>query len=283
MKENRFIATLSLFLGLTIITSCSLKESDLYSDYEEELVEHLSASEQEKVSKFESSYLSCHSNKTRSGNEDIVLVGYKTVSYHGEDSAFVNTIWEHYKKEIEATNYTLTLDGKVRIYFRMKDAIILIDGTKYVADSIGVVHDVILNSHSVIEAIGSEKSRQSVKTIFARRYKHEKIYLDQSSIIFNLGERFSCCAQKKMLKKTLSISEDSSGSGSSNVSCTQNHPGFPNCSKAYNITTERCMFMPDRCMNYNGYGTDCSGSHLYFVGSDCSVAMALGHCWNEYM
>ena len=36
-------------------------------------------------------------------------------------------------------------------------------------------------------------------------------------------------------------------------------------------------------MDYNGFGTDCSGSHLYFIGSDCSVAMKNGHCWNELM
>lgn len=34
-------------------------------------------------------------------------------------------------------------------------------------------------------------------------------------------------------------------------------------------------------MDYNGFGSDCSGSHNYFLGSDYSKAMAAGHCWNE--
>lgn len=50
---------------------------------------------------------------------------------------------------------------------------------------------------------------------------------------------------------------------------------------AFGISSDRCVIKYDRCMDYNGFGSDCSGSHNYFLGSDCSKAMAAGHCWNE--
>lgn len=282
MEKKIIINVLSLLLGL-FLTSCSSKESDMFSFNKNERVEYLSASEKEQVIEFESKYVSTCCNKTRSQSDGIVLIGYKTVSYHGEDSVYVNKLWDYYRKQIDATGYTLTLDGKVRIYFRMKDAIILVDGKKYIADSTGVIHNVDVNENSVLEAVGSVKSNYSVQTTFAQSYKHEKLYIDQLSVIFDLGERKTCCAHCKMIKKTKSASDESSSTGEINVSCIRNHPGFPNCTKAFNITTERCQFKSDRCMDYNGFGTDCSGSHLYFVGSDCSKAMALFHCWNELM
>lgn len=281
MKKVFFIPFF-LFLVFFLAMSCSSNENGIFMLNESEHLEHLSTREKEKINDFESRYVCCNNNKTRSAADGIVLIGYKTVSYQGEDSVFVNKLWEYYKKEIEATGYTVTLDGKVRIYFRMKDAIIFVNGKKYTADSTGVIHNVNINENSTLEAIGCEKSNKSIKTIFARKYKHEKLYLGHSSVVFNLGERKTCCAKKKSLKRTLRDSEGSD-SGESNVPCTTNHPGYPNCSKAFNITTERCEFKDDRCMDYNGYGTDCSGSHLYFVGSDCSKAMALFHCWNELM
>lgn len=52
---------------------------------------------------------------------------------------------------------------------------------------------------------------------------------------------------------------------------------------------------PDTCMDYNGWKTDCKkgtttkfgiptlSKAVKFLGSDCSVSMARGHCWNEVM
>lgn len=77
-------------------------------------------------------------------------------------------------------------------------------------------------------------------------------------------------------------------------SCNDNHNG-DNCSKAYNINMGRCPPAPKTCMDYNGFITDCKKGTtkkfgipsftktVKFVGSDCSVAVARGHCWNEIM
>jgi hypothetical protein len=38
-------------------------------------------------------------------------------------------------------------------------------------------------------------------------------------------------------------------------------------------------------MDYNGPGTDCNKAKRakYFLGSDCSTAVAAGHCYNEML
>ncbi|EHA45852.1 hypothetical protein MGG_03078 [Pyricularia oryzae 70-15] len=76
--------------------------------------------------------------------------------------------------------------------------------------------------------------------------------------------------------------------------CLENHKG-KNCSKAYGINQGRCPMNPDTCMDYNGWKTDCKkgtttkfgiptlSKAVKFLGSDCSVSMARGHCWNEVM
>lgn len=76
--------------------------------------------------------------------------------------------------------------------------------------------------------------------------------------------------------------------------CLQNHNGI-NCSKAYNINMGRCPMNAKTCMDYNGFTTDCKkgtttkfgiptlSKAIKFLGSDCSVSMARGHCWNEVM
>lgn len=83
--------------------------------------------------------------------------------------------------------------------------------------------------------------------------------------------------------KSLRTEELEEGGVGDAVPCTQNHGGM-NCTAAFpTVSTLRCTTKWDRCMDYNGYGTDCSGSHSYFTGSDCFWAMAQGECWNEIM
>jgi hypothetical protein len=76
--------------------------------------------------------------------------------------------------------------------------------------------------------------------------------------------------------------------------CLANHGG-ENCSKAYKINEGRCTMNPKTCMDYNGYTTDCTKGTTHrwgiptlskvikFVGSDCSVSVLRGHCYNELM
>jgi hypothetical protein len=66
--------------------------------------------------------------------------------------------------------------------------------------------------------------------------------------------------------------------------CVKNHDG-ENCSNKFKIREGRCPFKSDVCMDYNGPGTDCNRAHRakYFIGSDCSIAVSDGHCYNEML
>lgn len=76
--------------------------------------------------------------------------------------------------------------------------------------------------------------------------------------------------------------------------CLENHKG-KNCSKTYGINQGRCPMNAKTCMDYNGFKTDCKkgtttkfgfptlSKAIKFLGSDCSISMARGHCWNEVM
>ena len=57
MEKKIIINVLYLLLGL-FLTSCSSKESDMFSFNKNERVEYLSASEKEQVIEFESKYVS---------------------------------------------------------------------------------------------------------------------------------------------------------------------------------------------------------------------------------
>ena len=67
-----------------------------------------------------------------------------------------------------------------------------------------------------------------------------------------------------------------------NNGCVKNHGGI-NCSDKYKIHEGRCPEVHSTCMDYNGWFTDCNKAHRreYFIGSDCSVSVARGNCWNE--
>lgn len=131
-----------------------------------------------------------------------------------------------------------------------------------------------------LKICGRDKTSKTVRTTFKKSIKPEKYYSESGALIFNLGERKFCC-KNKLIKKRMKTLDEINGDGK--ISCTKNHSPSRNCTEAFGCYQNRCTPLYDRCMDYNGFGTDCSGSHLYFIGSDCSVAMKNGHCWNELM
>ena len=240
----------------------------------------LSQEELQKVNLFESQYINrITANKTRSEvSNKITLVGYTTIAYHGKDSIFVNKLWDKCKNEIEETGYFLTLNGKVRVYYPLREAIVNINGKKYIADSCGIVCLKDVASDYNVKLLGRAKSVKNVETKFCHEFMPEKEYELTNVLVYNFGERKKCCEDKDsapMMKSSSEHSEDTK------VNCIKNHLPNRNCTEAFNCYQGRCPINYNTCMDYNGFYTDCSGSDVYFVGSDCSVAMALGHCWNE--
>lgn len=263
-----------LFVLFVVIIACNKEHLDIYfqdNSYKESVLKN-------KIETFESSYIN-RKNKTRTNNTKYTtLIGYTTVAYHNEDSIAVNYLWEKFKKEIEANGSFLTLDGKMRVYYPMREAIVEYQGQIYTADSLGQIPYIPIERMDEIKVIGRAKTALTIETKFANKFEATKMYRNDATLIFDMGIR-KC--HKEGFKKVTTRMEQGTSGGS--VSCTQNHYPHPNCTVAFGVARERCVTKYDRCMDYNGWGTDCSGSHMYFAGSDCSIAMAQGHCWNEAM
>lgn len=129
---KRILKLFFLFCFSFIVASCG-------TDNEREgQAQQLSSVEKQKISIFESSYLKKNCLvQMRAGTKPIKLVGYVTMSFHGEDSVFVNKLWAYYKKDIDKCGSFLVLDGKVRIYFPLREAIVKTNNATVVSDSLG--------------------------------------------------------------------------------------------------------------------------------------------------
>lgn len=270
MKKTIFL----LAIVFVAIVACSKDYLDGNSQNDTNIVAEL----ENKIIDFEANYIINHSQTRTTDVKYTKLIGYTTVAYHNEDSIAVNYLWEKYKKEIEANGSFLTLDGKMRVYYPMREAIVEYQGQIYTADSLGQIPYIPLERMDEIKVIGRAKTALTIETKFANKFEASKMYRNDGTLIFDMG--IKKCHKEGFKKVTTRAEQEISGG---NVSCTQNHYPYTNCTRAFNVAVGRCVTKDDRCMDYNGFGTDCLGSKLYFVGSDCSVAMAQGHCWNEIM
>lgn len=228
-------------------------------------------------SDFEITYIERFYKLTKSSNNSIQLIGYTTVNYSGEEADQVKQIWKEHKSEMASAGYYYVENSSLRVYFPLKNAIVRIDGLKYTADNDGVV---VINDNKFnsIKIIARDKTDRSVYTKFKSRIEPESIYRDYNTYVFNMGCRNVSCCDTNKKTSVKGRSESSSGA----VACVNNHAPYRNCTEAFpQYARGRCETKYDRCMDYNGVGTDCSGSHLYFVDSDCCVAIAHGECWNE--
>lgn len=269
MKRN-FIFTLIIS---TLLSSCSVSSETQIDDVV------LSSFERQKINKFEDNYINNNRMLSRTAN-GIYLIGYKSVKYKGRNRDIVNDIWKEYKTAIESHGSFLTLDGVCRVYCPLKNAIVSINGKEFHADSCGFIKDINLSDKDEILVLGRDKTERSVLTIFKNKLSPTKKM--GTSLIFDLGEKNLSHSKHatKLLSRSEGHEEEEEEGG---VSCVSNHDNYPNCTYAFDCYQGRCTLLKTRCMDYNGFGTDCSGSKKFFLGSDCSVAMATGHCWNEVM
>lgn len=228
----------------------------------------------------------------------IKLIGFKTFVINDDEKQHYKRLVSDYGEELK-TNTVFSDDFSFyRIYFPLHTAIVEYDGKPYTADEKGVVLIPNLKDISKIKVVGRKRS-ETVHGTGSNIIKDDRIVLknefnqevingvragysfDGNACVFDFkvltSMNASCCS-----KTTGQIARLKSGNEAGNehgVSCIQNHGGN-NCSDAFCLWGDNCVTKRDRCMDFNGWGSDCSGSG-YFLGSDCSKAMALGHCWNE--
>lgn len=233
---------------------------------------------QQEINKFEDTYFK---QMNVEGNS-LTMIGYRTMPLSGKDKEVVMWQSEKYKMEIEKSKgiFIASDFSFYRVYFPMHTAIVDVNGKEYKADEIGNVHGIQLtratpSEIAIIGRVKSEKVAGCSKNIILPNKILLKSKLTpkenkESFCVFDLGT-IECCQNE-----TRAIA--------SSTPCTQNHPGYANCSDAFALWGDNCVQRRDVCMDFNGWGSDCvKGPKTYFLGSDCQKAMALGHCWNEYM
>lgn len=233
---------------------------------------------QQEINKFEDTYFKQMNVQEKS----LTMVGYRTMPLSGKNKDVVKWLSEKYKKEIENSKgiFIASDFSFYRIYFPMHTAIVNINGKEYKTNEAGNVQNIQLtrSTPSGIAIIGRVKSEKvagcSNNIILPNKIllksKLTPIENKKGFYVFDLGT-IECCQNKTR-------------AAARSTPCTQNHPGYANCSDAFALWGDNCVQRRDVCMDFNGWGSDCvKGPKTYFLGSDCQKAMALGHCWNEYM
>ena len=241
-------------------------------------------------------------SKTLSSDNNVVkLIGFKTYTISCCEKEHFMEIANQYGEELKKYNTVFSDDFSFyRIYFALHTAIVEYNGKTYTADEKGLVLIPDLKNISKIKVIGRkrsefvhgtgsniiEKDRIILKDAFKQEVKNGLMTgysIEGNACIFDFhaitSMNESCCSKTLFEVPRLKSRTEVGGTPLHGASCIENHGGM-NCSDAFGIWGDNCVTKRDRCMDFNGYNSDCSGSG-YFLGSDCFKAMALFHCWNE--
>lgn len=239
------------------------------------------------ISEFEINFAKSLSASVRSaGQTPITVIGYKTIEIPEEEQEEFKYIFNKHKTKIEQEKgLYYSEDGTyIRLYCPLHTAFIEIEGKKHVLTDKGLILPDEKLSLSDIKIYGRRRTDKvrgtgcnilKNDTIIIGKDLHQTgTYIDDNICVFDLGKKGlgSCCD-----------SGVEASTRAENVSCVENHGGV-NCTIAFGYDEGRCWFESKKCMDYNGWATDCvDGKTTNFPGSDCYYAMLAGHCWNELM
>jgi len=241
-------------------------------------------------------------SKSLSSEKDVVrLIGFKTNNISDDEKNHFRMLISEYGEELKKINIVISDDFSFyRQYFPLHTAIVEYNGKTHTANEKGVVSIPNLKDISKIKVIGRKRSEtvhgtgsniiEKDRILLRDEFKQEArngvtlgYSIEGNACIFDFhaltSMNESCCSNRDVSGIPRLKSANELG-----VSCADNHGGF-NCTYAFGGHWQgKCYPDMIECMDYNGYGNeDCVHNHIYFPGSDCSIAMAMGHCWNELM
>ncbi len=253
--------------------SCNQEGSyDSCTNYEQSVQENL-------TEQFEKEFISRNKLSTRAESlNSVYLVGYTTIECKSD-------LYKYLKRMLQNDDYPMkdsycVLDSSIRIYYPLRDAVILYDNRNYY----GANHEGLLTIDGItniakIKLAGRKPTEHSVATKLYSTVHPDKLYKKDNAIIFDLGVRYRTCEENA---KTVILATPEEGD-SKKVSCTNNHKKT-NCSLEFpQWATGNCSLEKTRCMDYNGPMGDCTPkvTALSFPGSDCCISLSHGECWNE--
>lgn len=123
----------------------------------------------------------------QAGSGEIQLVGYTTVVYHGQDSVMAAQIWSEHKQEIDKLGSVYTRPGMARTYSPLSNAIIEVDGVRYIADNNGIVRGISHRDVKRAILLGRDAGEKSVLTEFDKPKLPAAIHNKYNTLIFDLG------------------------------------------------------------------------------------------------
>jgi len=221
-------------------------------------------------------------------NNTIKLIGYKRIKVPPEElDDFESHYFKNYDKYARfRPHFYDEASAELRIYFPVAFALVEHYGVLIEASNLGEFQiDDLDGDYSVV----GRKKTEHVHGVHGNIIKDGIIYLADKPYperqigkvrVYDFGYKtLDHHHDHHPHDKRAEPSPDAPNKG-----CIANHGGI-NCSDRYNIHHGRCPENHQTCMDYNGFFTDCKKAHRarYFLGSDCSVSLANGNCWNEVM
>ena len=142
--------------------------------------------EDRSTAKFEDNYIKNIASKVQS-DDALLLVGFTTMSYHNQDSVFVNELWNKYRQEIEKEGNVYIAPGELRLYYTLANAIVSCNGVQYVANDNGVVENLKIRKHDRIWLMGRDATESSRYTQFEEPIANTSLYMKYNTVIFGMG------------------------------------------------------------------------------------------------
>jgi len=232
-----------------------------------------------------------HFGATRYWPDDtrVRLIGYRTVRIEPEARPeFNDFFWAHFDvfRALPQHHYDPET-GDLRVYFPVRGAVVSTGDQRLEASEHGGLS---LTSEGDLNSLQVFGRRQTTRVTGGPSTIEDGVILLRAPVpvehlagddlpVFDFGER-------QIGGHHDHGHHDHGQVSGGKVSCHPNHGGM-NCSTAFGIDQGRCPFNPDVCMDYNGLWTDCKNydqgwkRYRNFIGSDCAIALSMGHCWNE--
>ncbi|KAK1752165.1 hypothetical protein QBC47DRAFT_416644, partial [Echria macrotheca] len=251
---------------------------------------HALLARDEAIRRFEERYLDTLSYELP--NNTIKLVGFKKIIMTSGELSDIEEAIASRPAEWDAITsaYYDPVERAMRVYFPVQRALVRHGGALVEASDMGELPHVTIDGDC---AVLGRYQTDEVRGVAANRIENGIIHLvepatvlrkhgqTQNVHVYDFGWRHGMHHHDH--DHDGSVRKRGDGDGGS---CYQNH-GSKVCSVVYKIDEGRCKRPSGtikECIDYNGWPHKNCNNHsdkLAFPGSDCFVAVARGHCWNE--
>ncbi len=246
-----------------------------------------------KFSSFEKNF----SKRFSSAKNAVRLIGFRTYPIGKGEKASLREMVSKHGNAMKQINMVVSEDYSFyRIYFPLHTAIVACGGKLYQANENGVFMAPSFKNPDRLLVVGRKKTATIRGT--SNDYvttKHRVLLGYPLRIESKNGEKLGYRIDDRTYVFDLSAIQtyhypqteklNSGGGAHNHVSCLQNHGGRTS-SETFDIHQGRSKKVKGRSMDYNGWHTTNkqekgAKKHLVFPGSDCSVGVCRGYCWNE--